>query len=300
MILGDAIQQFLQYVEFEKKQSIHTLTSYKTDLTQFESFIQSTYQIEAVSVVTHQHVRSWLVHLMNEAVKNRSVARKLSTLKSFYKFLQKDEIVTFNPISKVQSPKIEKRLPEFVEQHAMEDLLDIGSLKNMFGADFEGQRDRLLLNLFYSTGIRLSELQNLTNANIDKYKKQIKVLGKRNKERIIPVTNDLIAQIESYNQLKRANNFDGSNYLLLTNSGEKLYPKFIYNTVKNYLSKVTSITKKSPHVLRHTYATHLLNKGADLNAIKELLGHSSLAATQVYTHNSIERLKEVYKKHPRN
>lgn len=305
MILGAAIQQFLQYVEFEKKQSIHTFTSYQTDLLQFETFLQITYHINNVEIITHQHIRSWLVHMMNEGIKNKSVARKLSTLKSFYKFLQKDQIINYNPVSKVQAPKIEKRLPEFVEQHGMDNLLNeknplTHEFEQMFTLDFKGQRDKLILNLFYTTGIRLSELQNLVNSNIDQYKRQIKVLGKRNKERIIPITNDLITQLTAYNNAKAMEGFAQNDYLLVTNTGEKLYPKFIYNTVKTYLSKVTSITKRSPHVLRHTYATHLLNTGADLNAIKELLGHASLAATQVYTHNSIERLKEVYKKHPRN
>ncbi|MES2381376.1 MAG: tyrosine-type recombinase/integrase [Bacteroidota bacterium] len=306
MILGAAIQQFLQYVEFEKKQSIHTLTSYQTDLLQFETFLQITYQINNVEAINHQHIRSWLVHMMNEELKNRSVVRKLSTLRSFYKFLQKEQLISYNPISKVQAPKIEKRLPEFVEQHGMDSLLNekdslTSKSKELFTKDFKGQRDKLMMNLFYTTGIRLSELQNLVNSNIDQYKRQIKVLGKRNKERIIPITNDLITQIVEYNTAKVMEGFTQNDYLLVTNTGEKLYPKFIYNTVKLYLSQVTSITKRSPHVLRHTYATHLLNKGADLNAIKELLGHASLAATQVYTHNSIERLKEVYKdKHPRN
>lgn len=307
MILGAAIQEFLQYVEFEKRRSIHTLTSYRTDLLQFETFLDITYQVNSVETVSHQHIRSWLVHMMNEEVKNKSVARKLSALKSFYRFLQKSEIISSNPTSKVQAPKIEKRLPEFIEQGAMDNLLNekdpkTGDSLDRFTKDFEGQRDKLMLNLFYTTGVRLSELQNLVNSNIDLYKRQIKVLGKRNKERIIPVTNDLITQIAAYNDAKAKEGFAQNEYLLVTNAGDKLYPKFIYNTVKNYLSEkgITSITKKSPHVLRHTYATHLLNEGADLNAIKELLGHASLAATQVYTHNSIERLKEVYKKHPRN
>jgi integrase/recombinase XerC len=180
----------------------------------------------------------------------------------------------------------------------MENLLDDNEFQKHFSQEFEGLRDKLIINLFYSTGVRLSELKNLQNSNIDFFQKQIKVLGKRNKERIIPITNETIELIKDYNIENNEQGFS-SHYLLVTQKGEQLYPKLIYNTVKKYLSQVTTLSKRSPHVLRHTYATHLLNKGADLNAIKELLGHSSLAATQIYTHNSIQQLKEVYKKHPR-
>lgn len=298
MILSSSIVQYLQYVEFEKKQAKHTLINYKVDLTQFENYITQIYQINHIGQVTHFHIKSWLVHQINEGLKNRSVARKISTLKSFYNFLLREQLVTINPLNKVQAPKVEKRLPEFVEQNAMENLFDGNIDDELFENSFEGLRDKLMVNLFYATGIRLSELQNIENPNIDFYKKQIKVLGKRNKERIIPLTNEVIELIKQYNNQKTANGL-ASNYLLLTNKGEPLYAKLIYTTVKKYLSKVTTLSKRSPHVLRHTYATHLLNQGADLNAIKELLGHSSLAATQVYTHNSIQQLKEVYKKHPR-
>jgi integrase/recombinase XerC len=298
MILSGSIVQYLQYVEFEKKQSKHTLINYRVDLTQFENYITQFYQITQIEQVTHYQIKSWLVHQINEGLKNRSIARKISTLKSFYNFLLREQLVTINPLNKVQAPKVEKRLPEFVEQNAIENLFDGNIDDEHFENTFEGLRDKLMVNLFYATGIRLSELQNIENPSIDFYKKQIKVLGKRNKERIIPLTNEVIELIKQYNDQKTANGFV-SNYLLLTNKGEPLYAKLIYNTVKKYLSKVTTLSKRSPHVLRHTYATHLLNQGADLNAIKELLGHSSLAATQVYTHNSIQQLKEVYKKHPR-
>lgn len=298
MILSDSIGQYIQYVEFEKKQSKHTLINYKVDLTQFENYITQIYQITQIEQVTHYHIKSWLVHQINEGLKNRSVARKISTLKSFYNFLLREQLVTINPLNKVQAPKVEKRLPEFVEQNAMENLFDGNFDDKHFENTFDGLRDKLMINLFYATGIRLSELQNIENQSVDFYKKQVKVLGKRNKERIIPITNEVIKLIEQYNIQKTENGFV-SNYLLLTDNGEPLYAKLIYNTVKKYLSKVTTLSKRSPHVLRHTYATHLLNQGADLNAIKELLGHSSLAATQIYTHNSIQQLKEVYKKHPR-
>lgn len=298
MNFSDAILQFLHYVEFEKKQSTHTLISYRTDLMQFDFFLNQTYNTQQISLVDHLHIKSWLVKRMNDGIKNRSITRKISTLKSFYNFLIREQIVSVNPLNKVQSPKIEKRLPEFVEISSMENLLDLNTTKEYFENNFEGVRDKLIIMLFYSTGIRLSELSNLTENNIDFYKKQIKVLGKRNKERIIPITNELIQLIVDFRNEKLNSNITAQ-FLLVTHKGDQVYPKLIYNCVKKYLSMITTLSKRSPHVLRHTYATHLLNNGAELNAIKELLGHSSLAATQVYTHNSIQQLKEVYKKHPR-
>jgi len=298
MDLNSSILQFLHYLQFEKKYSNHTRTSYQTDLIQFENYISSTYNFQQISLISHVHIKSWLVKMINEGVKNRSVARKISTLKSYYNFLLREQIVLVNPLTKVQTPKIEKRLPEFVETASMVNLFDERSLNPYFKTDFEGKRNKLIVLLFYTTGIRLSELMNLTESNIDFYKKQIKVLGKRNKERIIPITTELILLIKDFQIDKTELKFENQ-YLLTTNKGDQIYPKLIYNCVKTHLSLVTTLSKRSPHVLRHTYATHLLNQGAELNAIKELLGHSSLAATQVYTHNSIQQLKEVYKKHPR-
>jgi integrase/recombinase XerC len=232
---------------------------------------------------------------MNEKVTARSIARKLTTIKTFYRFLLKEKVVESNPMAKVQAPKIQKRLPVFVEETPMHSLLDHTGFKE----GFEGIRDKLVMNMLYSTGIRLSELINLKTSDTDLYLRQIKVLGKRNKERIIPITQELADQVAAYLEARSAENL-GAEYLLVTMKGEKLYPKLVYTIVKTNLSRVTSIEKRSPHVLRHTFATHLLNKGADLNAIKELLGHANLSATQVYTHNSIERLKDIYKnKHPR-
>ena len=298
MDLNNSILQFLHYLQFEKKYSNHTRTSYQTDLIQFENYISSTYNFQQISLISHVHIKSWLVKMINEGVKNRSVARKISTLKSYYNFLLREQIVLVNPLTKVQTPKIEKRLPEFVETASMVNLFDESSLNPYFKTDFEGKRNKLIVLLFYTTGIRLSELMNLTESNIDFYKMQIKVLGKRNKERIIPITTELILLIKDFQIDKTELKFENQ-YLLTTNKGDQIYPKLIYNCVKTHLSLVTTLSKRSPHVLRHTYATHLLNQGAELNAIKELLGHSSLAATQVYTHNSIQQLKEVYKKHPR-
>lgn len=298
MNLSSSILQFLHYVQFEKKYSNHTLTSYQTDLIQFQNYINSTYNFKKISLISHVHIKSWLVKMINEGIKNRSVARKISTLKSFYNFLLREQIVLVNPLTKVQTPKIEKRLPEFVETASMENLFDENTLNAYFKTDFEGKRNKLIVLLFYTTGIRLSELMNLTESNIDFYKKQIKVLGKRNKERIIPITSELIMLIKNF-QIDKSELKIENQYLLTTHKGDQIYPKLIYTCVKTHLSLVTTLSKRSPHVLRHTYATHLLNQGAELNAIKELLGHSSLAATQVYTHNSIQQLKEVYKKHPR-
>lgn len=296
-MMEESITSFIQYLTFEKHFSIHTISAYRVDLTQFSKYILQQYEITHPRFVNHQMIRSWLVQLMHDQVSARSVNRKLSSLKSFYRFLMKEKVISNNPISKVQPPKTSKRLPVFVEEQHMNRLLDHEQIS--FGDDFTGKRNKLILILFYSTGIRLSELIGLLEANIDFSRDTLKVLGKRNKERIVPVTAELKQELTNYLYLK-ADTGISNELLFTTESGKKLYPKLVYNVVKKYLSLVTSIEKRSPHVLRHTFATHLLNKGADLNAIKELLGHANLAATQVYTHNSIERLKNIYKnKHPR-
>lgn len=302
-MLDKHITDFRDYLSYEKHFSPHTITAYYKDLLQLSAYVKQQFEVDEVKLVNHQMIRSWLVELMNEKTTARSVARKLSTLKTFYKYLLKEGIVENNPLSKVQPPKIEKRLPVFVEEKPMKQLLD--SKKGLdgelitFGDDYKGQRNKLMIMLFYSTGIRLSELIGLKQHDVDFYKQTIKVLGKRNKERIIPITKELATEITSFIETKSGEGMS-TEYLLLTEKGLKLYPRLVYDTVKTYLTKVTSIEKRSPHVLRHTFATHLLNKGADLNAIKELLGHANLAATQVYTHNSIDRLKNIYKnKHPR-
>jgi integrase/recombinase XerC len=302
-MLDKTIGMFKDYLSYEKHFSPHTIGAYYKDLLQFSAYLSEQFEVTEIRQVNHQMIRSWLVELMNEKVSGRSVSRKLSTLKTFYKYLLREGVVDINPLSKVQAPKIEKRLPVFVEEKPMQRLLDeqkgIDGEQVEFGHDYEGRRNRLLIMLFYSTGIRLSELIGLKQVDVDFYKQTIKVLGKRNKERIIPITRELSAEIASFIEMKEKEQM-GIDYLLLTKRGDPLYPKLVYLVVKKYLSVVTSIEKRSPHVLRHTFATHLLNKGADLNAIKELLGHANLAATQVYTHNSIERLKSIYKnKHPR-
>lgn len=287
---------FIEYLRVEKRYSSHTITAYQKDLEQFGMFISDQFSLERAEQAGYKHVRSWIVHLMDSNVTPRSVNRKISTLKSFYKFLLVRRVITENPMNKVISPKTSKRLPEFVEKESIDRLLD----KIEFAANFEGSRNKLLLELFYMTGMRTSELQNLKLQDIDLSKKTIKVLGKQNKERILPFTERLRSEIMNYLSLRDELAKGGEPSFFLTSNGEKMYPKLVYRLIHHYLCLVTTLDKKSPHVLRHTFATHMLNNGADLNAIKELLGHASLSATQVYTHNTIEKLKKVYNQsHPK-
>ncbi len=284
---------FFKYLQYEKRFSNHTLVAYSNDLKQFYDYLQTTYEIKQLAEINHTVVRSWVVSLMEQKISPRSVNRKITTLKTFYKFLLRQNIVTENPMLKIQSPKVPKHLPVFVEKEKMNLLLDTID----FGDDAEAQRNKLIIELFYATGMRLSELINLKQHNIDFSSCQLKVLGKRNKERIIPFNNQLKNQLELYIQSKP--NIEDE-FLFVNKSGKKLYEKLVYRIVKQYLSEVTTINKKSPHVLRHTFATQMLNNGADLNAIKELLGHASLSSTQVYTHNTVEKLKSIHKQaHPK-
>lgn len=289
------IDGFIKYLSHEKRLSHHTITSYKNDLIQFQDFLRLTFEIEDLKSATNTQIRSWIVHLSDNGIVATSINRKLATLKSFYKFLVFRGLLDKNPSSRLMSLKQEKKLPEFVKEEDITRLLD----QLEFEDNFEGLRDQLLLELLYATGIRLAELINLRDADINVYDKTVKVLGKRNKERILPVHNSLISLLGKYQKQKKMEGFYDT-HLLLTSSGKKVYPMFIYRKVREYLSMVTTISKKSPHVIRHSFATHLLNKGAELNAVKDLLGHSSLAATQVYTHNSIEKLKKAFEQaHPK-
>ncbi len=284
-------------MEFERRYSPHTLVSYRTDLAQFQKFLTENFPDTKLEFVAYVHIRPWLVSLVEKNISPRSVNRKTVSLRSFYKFLIKKGVIEKNPTLKIQVMKTKKQLPSFVQEADIAQLLD----NHEFGDDFMGWRDKLILEMLYGTGIRLSELMNLKTAWVNFYERTIKVLGKRNKERVIPFSKGLSDIIEKYIGYKK-NQFDynDNDFLLVTDKGEKCYPVMIYRVVNKYLSIFTTLDKRSPHVLRHTFATHLLNKGADLNAVKDLLGHTSLAATQVYTHNTMDKLKKVFEQaHPK-
>jgi len=291
------IDPFLTYLAHEKRYSKHTLVAYETDLLQFQDFMALTYELDLAGV-KYMHVRDYIAHLMNTEVGANSIGRKLSTLRSFYKNLCQRQVLDSNPLRLIKAPKVPKRLPVFVDSEKMDTLLDSAEI---FDNSFASMRDRLIMETLFGTGIRLSELIGLKEADVDQYGNTIKVLGKGNKERIIPMTKPMADQLPAYLLEKSKQAFSKStDALIVTDRGARLSPPFVYKTVKGYLSKVSTQEKLSPHVLRHSYATSLLNRGADLNAIKELLGHASLAATQVYTHNSIEELKAIYNQaHPK-
>lgn len=287
---------FLQYLQYEKRLSGHTVISYNTDLDQFISYLFENYKIETIEGVNHLLIRSWVVSQMEQKISARTINHKITALKTFYKYLLRQGVVTENPMPKIQTPKISKRLTVFVEKDNMDKLLDNVD----FGDDFAGIRNQLMIELFYATGIRLAELVGLKQQNVDMYNCTIKVLGKRNKERIIPFADSLKARIKKYLAQKAKINNINETHFFVTEKGNKVYEKLVYRVINNYLSMITTVEKRSPHVLRHTFATHMLNNGADLNVIKELLGHSGLAATQVYTHNTVEKLKTVHKQaHPK-
>jgi integrase/recombinase XerC len=303
------LDSFAEYLEYQKRSSKHTVTAYMTDLAQFEEFYEKLctedgQKLEEITLdrVTLQDVRCWVISLIEQKddgtkLNNKSVNRKLSALKSFYTFLEKRNVVAKNPVNKMKRLKISKNLPLFVIENGMEKLLE----EVPFEDGFEGIRDKLIIELLYGTGIRLSELLGLKVSDINLHKQTIKVLGKRNKERIIPMHAVLLDFLKSYLQLKGViEGMDSDDYLITTEKGEPAYPMMIWRIVRKMLDQVSTIERRSPHVLRHTFATHLLDNGADLNAIKDLLGHSSLASTQVYTHNSVEKLKKVFEKaHPK-
>jgi integrase/recombinase XerC len=291
------IKSFLEYLQFEKRYSQHTIISYQTDLDQFAAFLTSQYDGPPLSNITSGFVRSWLAEMRGDEMTPKSLNRKISSLRSFFKFLIKMGEVKQSPLATIVAPKVGKRLPSFVPQNDMKDLQQYVE----FPDTWQGHTDKLLLELLYATGMRLSEIITLKESQVDKANSQIKVLGKGNKERIIPVSPQLISLLLAYcDNKKKLSIASPCPNLFISQKGNPLYPKYVYNVVKSKLALITTIKKKSPHVLRHTFATHLTNNGADLNAVKELLGHSSLAATQVYTHNTIEKLKDIYKKaHPK-
>lgn len=286
------LEDFKNYLLTEKRVSEHTITAYINDLNQFLNFTSIT-TISELKEVNHQLIRSWIVELIESNIDKRSVNRKLSTLRSFYKWAQKQSLVENNPMLKVQGPKQEKRLPSFAKQSEM----SIEKTEAMFGQDFDGIRDHLIVEMFYQTGIRLTELIELKQKDVSL--RNIKVLGKRNKERIIPITDGLNVLIQKYLAFKSQMGLDSIYFYVLQN-GNKLYPKLVYRKINYYLGSVTNLDKKSPHVLRHTFATHMLNNGAGLETLKDLLGHANLSATQVYTHNSFAQLNNIYSQaHPR-
>lgn len=288
---------FFKYLQYEKRYSPHTLTSYYTDLGQFSQYLSEVYQITDPAEADHTIIRSWLLTLVQNNIKPRSINRKIACLRSYYKFLLAQQRVQVNPMLRIKAPKATKKLPAFVHEEPFNNLLDTFE----FEENFEGQRDRLILEFLYGTGIRLAELTGIEHTDIELRAKTVRVLGKGNKERIVPLNDSLLHSIDTYLQYKKSefdNNHSGK--LLVTNKARPLYPKFVYRVVKKYINMITTSEHSSPHTLRHSFATHLLNKGADLNAIKDLLGHASLAATQVYTHNSIDKLKSIFEKaHPK-
>jgi len=290
------LERFISFLKFEKHYSVHTVKAYEKDIATYLAFWEG--QGMTFNMLTHRNIRAYLAGLMDQRLTPVSVNRVLSSLRSYYKFLQREGLYNENPTSLVKALKTPKKLPVVVQEEKIDELLDHDEI---FDKNFEGQRDRLILELLFGTGMRLSELIHLKESDVDFYQQSVRILGKRNKERIVPLLPNLIDLIKRYLLLKKLEIIDNNSLtLVVTNKGEQVYPKLVYKVVTSYLSLITSQQKRSPHVLRHSFATALLNRGADLNAIKELLGHANLVATQVYTHNSVERLKSIYKQaHPK-
>ena len=288
--------KFVNYLKNERHYSSHTIKSYSDDVVQF--FQLSDLKDHDLSLVTVNHIRSWIIVLKKKVFSAKTINRKISALKTFFSFCKREEYININPFLQIKTLKESKRLPSVISESALENLF---SLDGIFTNDFKGIRDRLIIEVFYQCGIRLHELVNLKLSDYDAQKKQLTILGKRNKERIIPLINDLGDLLDTYIDLRADMVADQSiSFLFISNSGQKTYPKMIYRSVNHYLSLVSSSQKKSPHILRHAFATHLLNRGADLNAIKDLLGHTTLLSTQVYTQVSSQKIKKVYKQaHPR-
>lgn len=293
-----AFKSFYDYLALEKKYSEHTVIAYKNDLEVFQSFIQEGFDQEDITDVNYSQIRSWIIQLVESNVSNRTINRKISALNSYFKFLQKIEQITTNPLAKHKALKTSKKIQiPFSEKEISTVLNDLN-----FDDTFEGLRDKLIIELFYSTGIRRVELVQLKLTDVDLSQQTVKILGKRNKERLMPLLDSVVDAIQKYlNKRNQIEIIHDTEVLFLTKKGHKIYETLVYRIINDYFSKASHKVKKSPHILRHSFATHLLNQGADLNAVKELLGHSSLAATQIYTHASIAELKEVHSKaHPRN
>jgi len=292
-----AITEFLEYLTFQKRYSTHTIVSYENDLSVFFDYIAKEYQITAVNEVNPSIVRTWLASLKEDKLSSKTINRKISSLKAFFKYQLRLKKISASPLATITSLKVSKRLPSFVDEKSIQTLLT----HDYFPESFEGKTNYLIFELLYQTGIRRSELISLKESDVNRNSSTIKVLGKGNKERIIPISNQLVRIVDEYISEKRKVFPDLIETLLVSKKGKALNPKYVYNIVKNNLSRVSTNERKSPHVLRHSFATHLTNNGAEINAIKELLGHSSLAATQIYTHNTIEKLKQVHKQaHPKS
>jgi integrase/recombinase XerC len=292
------VESFINYLEYEKKSSPHTVIAYRTDLEQFQEFANTSFELNDISEASHPEIRAWVIDLVEQELSTTSVNRKMATLRSFYKFLLRSRMISNDPTYKLRSLKNPKKLPEFVQELTIEAVLE----ESVYEPSFEGQRDRMVIEFLYLTGVRLAELIGLKWESIDLNEETVKVLGKMKKERIIPLTKGLSRNILLYKKVfeERFSKLGQSDYFIVSNQGKKSYPMMIYRTVRHYLDLFAQTSKRSPHVLRHTFATHLLNKGADLNAVKDLLGHANLAATQVYTHNSLEKLKAVFEQaHPK-
>lgn len=290
------IDSFLEYLSLEKKYSVHTVTAYKNDLISFKDFLVTEFNQENLSEVHYNQIRTWIVSLVDLKISNRSINRKVSSLKSFYKFLQKTHQIKVNPLSKHKALKVEKKIQVPFNANEINKVINNVSHKN----DFISVRNKLIVELFYSTGIRRIELINIKLSDINFSESTIKVLGKRNKERFVPLLKSVSQTLNQYLELKKEFSI-GLDELFITKKGNKIYETLVYRIINSYFSRVSTKEKKSPHILRHSFATHLLNEGADLNSVKELLGHSSLASTQVYTHNSLETIKRVYNQaHPRS
>lgn len=288
---------YFHYLEQEKRYSTHTLVAYRFDIQQFSDYLEAQFETADLLLASPQMVRSWLASLMDSGITKSSLNRKLSTLKSFYKYCLQAGLVQQNPLSRVKTVKRDRTLPSFIEEKSLNTLFN----DRVFGEDFAGLRDTLIMLLLYTTGIRLSELIGLRHQDVDTYNDQIRVRGKRNKQRLVPMLRETREAYMAYCEAKARNfGMDSDDGVLVTDKGRGLYPKYVYRRVNHYLGQVTTRGKRSPHVLRHSFATHMLDHGADLNAIKEILGHASLSATQVYTHNTIEKIKSIYKQaHPK-
>lgn len=288
---------FLEYIKFEKRYSLHTTKAYSHDLDFFFQFINHSYDTPQIKTISASFIRTWLAYQKDQGVSTKTISRRISTLKSFFKFQLKIGLIDVSPMTIIISPKVSKRLPVFIEQKNITDLFDFVE----FPDTWDGKMNRVVIVLFYSSGMRLSELIGLKESQIDFGNSNLKILGKGNKERLIPMSETLKSVLKGYlADKKKKFDVNSTTGLLVNEKGNTLHPRYVQLQIKKYLSLVSTVDRKSPHVLRHSFATHLMNNGADLNAVKELLGHSSLAATQIYTHNTIEKLKDIHKKaHPK-